>query len=183
MPAYCTDTSRRTCPPKPQCRLSCNPIERHTKPCKPPLSDPNRPPPCSAFPFLPFGTGTTPNTNNSAPIFRSQSRYRPTLRAGCNRSLKATCKSWPITDREGLTMRKRHSAIPSQTELILAVLQNGKTLTAHDMHQMGIMQCNTRILELRRAGHQIVCIMEQVENQYGQTVRRGRYLLASTKAV
>lgn len=83
----------------------------------------------------------------------------------------------------GLTMRKRHSAIPSQTERILAVLQNGKTLTAHDMHQMGIMQCNTRILELQRAGHQIVCIMEQVENQYGQTVRRGRYLLASTKAV
>lgn len=80
-------------------------------------------------------------------------------------------------------MRKRHSAIPSQTERILAVLQNGKTLTAHDMHQMGIMQCNTRILELQRAGHQIVCIMEQVENQYGQTVRRGRYLLASTKAV
>ena len=78
-------------------------------------------------------------------------------------------------------MRKRHSAIPSQTERILAVLQSGKTLTAHDMHQMGIMQCNTRILELRRAGHQIACIMEQVE--YDQTVRRGRYLLVPTKAV
>lgn len=39
-------------------------------------------------------------------------------------------------------MKKRHSAIPSQTERILAVLQHGKTLTAHDMHQMGIMQCN-----------------------------------------
>ena len=99
MPTYCTDTSRRTCPPKPQCRLSCNPIERHINPCKPPLSDPNKPPPYSAFPYLPFGTGTTPNTNNSAPISRSPSRYRPTLRAGCNRSLKTTCKSWPITDR------------------------------------------------------------------------------------
>ena len=48
-------------------------------------------------------------------------------------------------------MRKRHSAIPSQTERILAVLQNGKTLTAHDMHQMGIMQCNMRFFVHRLA--------------------------------
>lgn len=39
--------------------------------------------------------------------------------------------------------------------------------------------CNARIMELRRAGYQIACIMEQVENQYGQTVQRGRYSLVS----
>ena len=81
--------------------------------------------------------------------------------------------------KSGSQTRKYHSTIPSQRDRILAVLQSGKTLTAHDMHQMGIMQCNTRILELRRAGHQIACIMEQVENQYGQTVQRGRYSLVS----
>ncbi|WP_081456115.1 hypothetical protein [Neisseria elongata] len=35
------------------------------------------------------------------------------------------------------------------------------------------------MLELRRAGYQIACTMEQVENQYGQTVQRGRYSLVS----
>ena len=65
-------------------------------------------------------------------------------------------------------MRKRHSAIPNQTERILAVLQNGKTLTAHDMHQMGIMQCNTRILELRRARRRIYTVhTEQNERRQG----------------
>ena len=44
---------------------------------------------------------------------------------------------------------------------------------------MGIMGCNARIMELRREGYQIACIMEQVKNQYGQTVQRGRYSLVS----
>ena len=39
------------------------------------------------------------------------------------------------------------------------------------------MGCNARICELRQAGHNIVCIMERTRNQFGQTVRRGRYWL------
>ena len=94
--------------------------------------------------------------------------------------------------KSGSQTRKHHSTIPSQRERILAVLQSGKTLTSYEMHQMGIMGCNARIMELRRAGYQIACIMElrragyqiacimeQVENQYGQTVQRGRYSLVS----
>mgnify|MGYP000843582973 FL=1 len=81
--------------------------------------------------------------------------------------------------KSGSQTRKHHSTIPSQRERILAVLQSGKTLTSYEMHQMGIMGCNARILELRRAGYQIACIMEQVKNQYGQTVQRGRYSLVS----
>ena len=38
---------------------------------------------------------------------------------------------------------------------------------------------NARICELRQAGHNIVCIMERVQNQFGQTVQRGRYSLVS----
>ena len=81
--------------------------------------------------------------------------------------------------KSGSQTRKHHSTIPSQRERILAVLQSGKTLTSYEMHQMGIMGCNARIMELRRAGYQIACTMEQVKNQYGQTVQRGRYSLVS----
>ncbi len=81
--------------------------------------------------------------------------------------------------KSGSQTRKHHSTIPSQRERILAVLQSGRSLTAYEMHQMGIMGCNARIMELRRAGYQIACIMEQVKNQYGQTVQRGRYSLVS----
>ena len=49
-------------------------------------------------------------------------------------------------------LQRSHSTIPSQRERILAVLQSGRSLTAYEMHQMGIMGCNARILELRRAG-------------------------------
>lgn len=71
----------------------------------------------------------------------------------------------------------RHSTIPTQNQHILSALQSGQSLTAYDMHQMGIMGCNARICELRQAGHNIVCIMEQTRNQFGQTVKRGRYWL------
>lgn len=73
----------------------------------------------------------------------------------------------------------RHSTIPTQNQRILSALQSGQSLTAYDMHQMGIMGCNARICELRQAGHNIVCIMERVQNQFGQTVQRGRYSLVS----
>ncbi|MDO4640786.1 MAG: helix-turn-helix domain-containing protein [Neisseria sp.] len=77
--------------------------------------------------------------------------------------------------------QSRHSTPPSQNERILAVLKSGRTLTAYDMHQMGIMGCNARIHELRLSGHNITCTMENIKNQYGQTVKRGRYRLIQGK--
>ena len=73
--------------------------------------------------------------------------------------------------------QQRHSTIPNQNQRILEVLQRGQSLTSYDMHQMGILGCNARICELRQAGHNIVCIMERTRNQFGQTVKRGRYWL------
>ena len=42
---------------------------------------------------------------------------------------------------------------------------------------MGILGYNTRIMELRRAGHEIITVMEDVKNQFGETVKRGRFSL------
>ena len=42
---------------------------------------------------------------------------------------------------------------------------------------MGILGYNTRIMELRRAGHEIITVMEEVQNQFGETVKRGRFCL------
>ena len=42
---------------------------------------------------------------------------------------------------------------------------------------MGILGYNTRIMELRRAGHHIVTEMEEVKNQFGETVKCGRFSL------
>ena len=48
---------------------------------------------------------------------------------------------------------------------------------------MGILGYNSRIMELRRAGHEIITVMEKVQNQFGETVRRGRFsLLVSGKS-
>ena len=48
---------------------------------------------------------------------------------------------------------------------------------------MGILGYNTRIMELRRAGHEIITVMEEVQNQFGATVKRGRFsLLVSGKS-
>ena len=45
---------------------------------------------------------------------------------------------------------------------------------------MGMLGYNSRIMELRRAGHNIITEMEEVKNQFGETVMRGRfYLLVS----
>ncbi len=33
---------------------------------------------------------------------------------------------------------------------------------------MGILCYNTRIMELRQAGHNIVTVMEEIQNQYGE---------------
>lgn len=48
---------------------------------------------------------------------------------------------------------------------------------------MGILGYNSRIMELRRAGHEIITVMEEVQNQFGETVKCGRFsLLVSGKS-
>ncbi|WP_108700252.1 helix-turn-helix domain-containing protein [Neisseria subflava] len=65
---------------------------------------------------------------------------------------------------------------PSQRERVLARLRKGSA-TSWDLAQMGILSYNTRIMELRRAGHEIITVMEEVTNQFGETVKRGRFVL------
>ena len=65
---------------------------------------------------------------------------------------------------------------PSQRERILARLRKG-SVTSWELAQMGILSYNTRIMELRRAGHEIITVMEEVTNQFGETVKRGRFVL------
>ena len=65
---------------------------------------------------------------------------------------------------------------PSQRERVLARLRQG-SVTSWELSQMGILSYNTRIMELRRAGHEIITVMEEVTNQFGETVKRGRFVL------
>ncbi|WP_448970187.1 helix-turn-helix domain-containing protein [Neisseria sp.] len=65
---------------------------------------------------------------------------------------------------------------PSQKERILNRLKKG-SVTSWELAQMGILGYNTRILELRQEGHNIVTVMEEIQNQYGETVKRGRFSL------
>ena len=74
------------------------------------------------------------------------------------------------------------SKTPSQRERILARLRKG-SVTSWELSQMGILGYNSRIMELRRAGHEIITVMEKVQNQFGETVKRGRFsLLVSGKS-
>lgn len=68
------------------------------------------------------------------------------------------------------------SKTPSQRERVLARLRKGSA-TSWEFSQMGILSYNTRIMELRRAGHEIITVMEEVTNQFGETVKRGRFVL------
>ena len=68
------------------------------------------------------------------------------------------------------------SKTPSQRERILARLRKG-SVTSWELSQMGILGYNSRIMELRRAGHEIITVMEDVKNQFGETVKRGRFSL------
>lgn len=68
------------------------------------------------------------------------------------------------------------SKTPSQRERILARLRKG-SVTSLELAQMGILGYNSRIMELRRAGHEIITVMEDVKNQFGETVKRGRFSL------
>ncbi|EFH22540.1 helix-turn-helix domain-containing protein [Neisseria polysaccharea] len=65
---------------------------------------------------------------------------------------------------------------PNQRQRILARLKKG-SVTSWELTQMGILGYNTRILELRQEGHNIVTVMEEVTNQFGETVKRGRFSL------
>lgn len=65
---------------------------------------------------------------------------------------------------------------PSQRERILARLRKG-SVTSWELAQMGILGYNSRIMELRRAGHEIITVMEDVTNQFGETVKHGRFVL------
>ncbi|HHX2524505.1 helix-turn-helix domain-containing protein [Neisseria sp. HMSC064D07] len=65
---------------------------------------------------------------------------------------------------------------PSQRERVLARLRKG-SVTSWELSQMGILGYNSRIMELRRAGHEIITVMEDVKNQFGETVKRGRFSL------
>ncbi|MEZ7770381.1 DNA-binding protein [Neisseria sp. 27098_8_112] len=65
---------------------------------------------------------------------------------------------------------------PSQKERVLARLRKG-SVTSWELAQMGILGYNSRIMELRRAGHEIITVMEDVKNQFGETVKRGRFSL------
>ena len=70
---------------------------------------------------------------------------------------------------------------PSQCDRILSMLKAGKTLTTYELHIMGIQAPQARVMELRRAGYPIICTMEEHINQFGQTVKRGRYSLTSNQ--
>ena len=65
---------------------------------------------------------------------------------------------------------------PSQRERILNRLRKG-SVTSWELAQMGILGYNSRIMELRRAGHEIITVMEEVQNQFGETVKCGRFSL------
>ena len=65
---------------------------------------------------------------------------------------------------------------PSQRKRVLARLRKGSA-TSWELAQMGILSYNSRIMELRRAGHEIITVMEEVTNQFGETVKRGRFVL------
>lgn len=67
---------------------------------------------------------------------------------------------------------------PNQKERVLNRLRQG-SVTSWELSQMGILGYNSRIMELRRAGHNIVTTMEEIQNQYGETVKRGRFSLVS----
>ena len=65
---------------------------------------------------------------------------------------------------------------PNQKERVLNRLRQG-SVTSWELSQMGILGYNSRIMELRRAGHEIITMMEDVKNQFGETVKRGRFSL------
>ena len=56
---------------------------------------------------------------------------------------------------------------------------NGKAKTPNQRERVlsRLKQGSVTSWELRRAGHDIVTVMEEVTNQFGETVKRGRFVL------
>jgi hypothetical protein len=60
---------------------------------------------------------------------------------------------------------------PSQTQRVLAVLADGRPHTTSEIHRRaGTMRLNSRISEMRKAGHDIIC--EKVPGRRGPTAFR-----------
>ena len=89
-------------------------------------------------------------------------------------------------DSDGLVSARVHGhytmpAPDSQNAEILTILQSGRLLTSYEMHMMGIQGAATRVMELRRMGYPILCVMESHINKRGKAVQRGRYHLATAQ--
>lgn len=67
----------------------------------------------------------------------------------------------------------------SQCARVLAAVRRQGGATSWELAGSGILGYNARILELRQMGYPIITRMEKVKNQYGKTVQRGRFILAS----
>ena len=61
---------------------------------------------------------------------------------------------------------------------ILAYMRNHGSITSMDAYKdLGITRLSARIKELRDMGYNIVTLMIDSENRYGEAVRYGKYVL------
>ena len=66
----------------------------------------------------------------------------------------------------------------SQKMKVLRFLQDDGSITPLDaLREFGILRLAARIWELRKAGYNIIKVMEKSVNRYGDTVRYARYSL------
>lgn len=66
-------------------------------------------------------------------------------------------------------MKYRHL---SQRERVLAYLVSGKTLSRlNAWEELGILECPSRISELRAEGHEIKTERREITNRYGEKVK------------
>lgn len=65
-----------------------------------------------------------------------------------------------------------------QTDLILKYMQDHGSITPADaLRDCACMRLAARIYDLTRAGHKVMCEMEEVKNRFGETCRVARYSL------
>lgn len=65
----------------------------------------------------------------------------------------------------------------SQCARVLEAVSRKGGATSWELASSGILGYNARIKDLRELGYPIVTTMEKVKNQYGKTVKRGRFTL------
>lgn len=65
----------------------------------------------------------------------------------------------------------------SQCARVLAAVRRQGGVTSWELARSGILGYTARIRDLRELGYPIVTTMEKVKNQYGKTVKRGRFTL------